>query len=102
VELNGGFFTKLMGVIEGFGRVHGAAFPSLHVSGSFVAVLGAWRYRRWLFWVFLPFFICMMVSTVYGRYHYIADVLAGLVTGALGYWLGEKLMRIRTRYAAEG
>jgi membrane-associated phospholipid phosphatase len=102
VELHGGFFTSLMGVIERFGRVHGAAFPSLHVCGSFVAVLGAWRYRRWLFWVYLPFFVCMMVATVYGRYHYIADVLAGLVTGAIGYWLGEKLMRVRSRYAVEG
>ncbi len=93
VELTGGFFTSLIGVIERFGRVHGAAFPSAHVSGSFVALLGAWRYRRWLFWTFLPFFLCMLVATVYGRYHYIADVLAGLVVGAIGFRLGHRLMR---------
>jgi len=92
VELKGGFFTSLIGFIESFGRVHGAAFPSAHVSGSCVAVLGAWRYRRRLFWVFLPFFLCMMVSTVYGRYHYIADVLGGLVVGAIGFALGHRLM----------
>lgn len=91
-ELTGGFFTSLIGVIERFGRVHGAAFPSAHVSGSFVALLGAWRYRRWLFWVFLPFFLCMLVSTVYGRYHYIADILGGLVVGAIGFYLGHRLM----------
>jgi len=95
VELRGGFFTALVGVIERFGRVHGGAFPSEHVAGSFVVLLGAWRYRRWLFWIFLPFFACMLVATVYGRYHYIADVLAGLLTGAMGWWMGAKLMRLR-------
>lgn len=99
VEMNGGFFTALIGVVERFGRVRGAAFPSAHVCGAFVALLGAWRYRRWLFWVFLPFFVCMLVSTAYGRYHYVADVLGGLVTGAIGFWIGEKLMRLRGAWA---
>jgi membrane-associated phospholipid phosphatase len=93
--LSGGAATAVIGFVERFGRVHGAAFPSAHVSGSFVALLGAWRYRRWLFWIFLPFFLCMLVSTVYGRYHYIADGLAGLAVGAVGFWLGSRLMRLR-------
>jgi membrane-associated phospholipid phosphatase len=92
--LRGGYCTALIGLIERFGRVHGAAFPSAHVAGSMVAVLAAWRYRRWLFWVCLPFFLCMCVATVYGRYHYLADVLAGLAVGAAGFALGTKLMRI--------
>ena len=102
VELTGGFFTSLIGLIERFGRVHGAAFPSAHVSGSVVALLGAWRYRRWLFWVFLPFFMCMLVSTVYGRYHYIADVLGGLIVGAIGFALGHRLMRLPGAVPAVG
>ena len=93
--LGGGYCTALVGLIERFGRVHGAAFPSAHVAGSMVAVLAAWRYRRWLFWICLPFFLCMCVATVYGRYHYVADVLAGLAVGAGGFALGSKLMRNR-------
>jgi membrane-associated phospholipid phosphatase len=93
--LNGGYCTALIGLIERFGRVHGAAFPSAHVAGSMVAILAAWRYRRWLFWVCLPFFLCMCVATVYGRYHYVADVLAGLAVGAAGFALGSKLLRNR-------
>jgi membrane-associated phospholipid phosphatase len=54
-----------------------------------------WRYRRWLFWVCLPFFISMCVSTVYGRYHYIADVLSGIAVGALGFAAGSWLMERR-------
>jgi len=93
--LDGAYCTALIGLIERFGRVHGAAFPSAHVAGSMVAALAAWRYRRWLFWVCLPFFLCMCVATVYGRYHYLADVLAGLAVGAAGFALGSRLMRNR-------
>jgi membrane-associated phospholipid phosphatase len=93
--LTGGYFTAAIEFIERFGRVHGGAFPSAHVAGSAVAMLASWRYRRWLFCVCLPFFISMCVSTVYGRYHYIADVLAGIAVGALGFAAGSWLMERR-------
>ena len=93
--LPGGYCTALIDLIERFGRVHGAAFPSAHVAGSMVAILASWRYRRWLFWICLPFFISMCVATVYGRYHYVADVLAGLAVGTMGIVAGEWLMRQR-------
>jgi membrane-associated phospholipid phosphatase len=92
--LHGGPFTWLSDLIEHFGRVHGGAFPSEHVAGSFVALLGAWLYRRWMFWSFLPFFVCMCVSTVYVRNHYVADVIGGLIAGAAGFWIGHRLMRL--------
>lgn len=88
--LAGGPVTALMSVIQRFGRVHGAAFPSLHVAGAFVALLGAWRFARRLFWVFLPLFAAMCVSTVYGRYHYVADIFGGLIVGAAGFWIAQR------------
>lgn len=91
VTLSGGYCTALIGMIEHFGRVHGAAFPSAHVAGSMVAILASWRYRRWLFWLCLPFFASMCLATVYGRYHYAADVFAGLVVGTFGFKLGTRL-----------
>jgi len=93
-ELVGGPFTALINLIEKYGRVHGAAFPSQHVAGAMAALLGAWRHRRWLFWMFLPFVACMCVSTVYVRNHYVADVLGGLVTGTLGYVIGRRVIMI--------
>jgi membrane-associated phospholipid phosphatase len=91
-ELRGGPFTALINFIEHYGRVRGAAFPSEHVAGSFAALWGAWRHRRWLFWLFLPLVLSMCASTVYGRYHYIADILGGMITGTLGYCIGGWLM----------
>jgi membrane-associated phospholipid phosphatase len=99
--LAGGAATGLINFIEGWGRVRGGAFPSAHVSGSFVALIGAWRYRRYLFWMFLPFFIGVCVSTIYGRYHYIADVFAGIAVGAVGFILAEKLMSVPGANPAE-
>ncbi|MFZ0313452.1 MAG: phosphatase PAP2 family protein [Candidatus Korobacteraceae bacterium] len=93
--LAGGPATGLINFIEHWGRVRGGAFPSGHVTGSFVALLGAWRYRRYLFWVFLPLFVAMCVSTIYGRYHYIADVFAGIFVGAVGFILSQRLMAVR-------
>lgn len=88
--LEGGPVTALMDFIQRFGRVHGAAFPSLHVAGAFVALLGARQFARRLFWIFLPLFATMCVSTVYGRYHYVADIFGGLIVGAAGFWIAER------------
>jgi membrane-associated phospholipid phosphatase len=93
--LKGGAFTATIELIEHFGRVHGAAFPSAHVAGSMVAILAARRYKPWLFWLCLPFFAALCVATVYGRYHYIADVLAGLAVGAIGWAAGQYLTHRR-------
>lgn len=92
-ELHGGPFTATINFIEHFGRVRGAAFPSAHVAGSFAALWGAWRHRRWLFWVMLPLVICMCASTVWGRYHYVVDIFGGIATGTLGYLIGRWLMK---------
>jgi membrane-associated phospholipid phosphatase len=92
--LVGGPATSLINFIESWGRVRGGAFPSGHVLGSFVVLLGAWCCRRQLFWVFLPCFIAMCVSTIYGGYHYIADILAGILVGAVAFILAKKLMAV--------
>jgi len=91
-DLHGGPFTATINFIEHYGRVRGAAFPSAHVTGAVAAVWGCWRYRRWLFWIMLPLVAAMCVSTIWGRYHYIADVFGGMVTGTLGYFIGSWLM----------
>ncbi len=100
-NLTGGAFTALINLIERCGRVHGAAFPSQHVAGAVAALWGAWRHRRWLFWTFLPFVVCMCVSTVYVRNHYVADVFGGMVTGTLGYVIGNWIMKMRGAVANE-
>ena len=45
-----------------------------------------------MFWVSFPVFLMMCISTIWGRYHYVADVLAGMITGTLGYLVGSRIM----------
>jgi len=100
--LQGGSITATINFIEHFGRVRGAAFPSEHVAGSVAVLWGAWRHRRWLFWAMVPIVACMCVSTVWGRYHYVADVFGGMVTGTMGYVVGNWLMKTRGAVAVSG
>jgi membrane-associated phospholipid phosphatase len=91
--LEGGPITATINFIEHYGRVRGAAFPSEHVAGSIAVLWGTWRFRRWLFWVMAPCVLLMCVSTIWGRYHYVADIFAGIITGSLGYWVGDWVMQ---------
>jgi membrane-associated phospholipid phosphatase len=100
--LQGGPFTAMMGFIEHYGRVRGAAFPSAHVTGATAALWGAWKYRRWVFWTMLPLYLGMCASTVWGRYHYLVDVLAGIATGTLGYLMGSWMMKRRGAITTAG
>jgi membrane-associated phospholipid phosphatase len=91
--LAGGPVTATVYFIEHFGRVRGAAFPSEHVAGAVAALWGAWKYRRWFFWVLLPVVSLMCFSTLWGRYHYAADIFGGIITGTLGYFIGDQMMK---------
>jgi membrane-associated phospholipid phosphatase len=96
VELAGGPFTAFINLIEKHGRVHGGAFPSAHVAGSVVALISAWRFaRRAAYWL-TPLVLSVCVATVYGRYHYVMDVLAGILTAVIGCRMGQKLCSMNT------
>lgn len=85
VELRGGLFTTLIDWVERYGRVHGGAFPSAHVAGSVVALLTTWRFAPTVGAWLTPLIALLMAATVYGRYHYAVDVLAGVAVAGLGY-----------------
>ncbi len=98
--LQGGPITATINFIEHYGRVRGAAFPSEHVAGSIAVLWGAWKFRRRLFWVMAPCVFLMCVSTIWGRYHYVGDIFAGMITGTLGYLIGSWVMRRKGAIAA--
>jgi membrane-associated phospholipid phosphatase len=74
-----------------FARIKRDVFPSMHVAISFVVWLYAYRNSRRLFWILSPFILSLWVSTVYLRYHYLVDVLAGLILAPLSYGLANFL-----------
>lgn len=90
-EMPGWMFTHIVEFVEKHGRIHGGAFPSAHVAGSFVATLAAYRYSRKLGHVVLLLTVGVCVAAVYGRYHYVVDIWGGIAAAALGFWLTRKL-----------
>lgn len=66
-------------------------FPSLHTGITVIVTAYAWKYKRWLFWCFLPVTIGIIMATVYLRYHYVIDVFAGLALAAFCVWAGPKV-----------
>jgi len=96
VELAGGPFTAFINLIEKHGRVHGGAFPSAHVAGSMVALISAWRFARRAGYWLTPLVLSVCVATVYGRYHYVSDVFAGILVAVIGCWLGGKITSMKT------
>ncbi|MCG3194266.1 MAG: phosphatase PAP2 family protein [Thermoanaerobaculia bacterium] len=74
-------------------------FPSGHTAVTIVVLIEAWVLSRRTFWTFLFPCFGLILATVYGRYHYATDVLAGgllaLAVPALGTrlhdWLQSRL-----------
>lgn len=54
------------------------AFPSGHTAIVLIILYCAYRFERRLFYIFLPVIMALIFSTVYCRYHYVIDVLAGI------------------------
>ncbi len=72
-------------------------FPSGHTMVVTAVLVEAVRRSRRTFLFFLPFAAGLIVSTVWCRYHYVVDVLAGLALTPLVLWLGDAWLR---RYRA--
>jgi len=64
------------------------AFPSLHAAILGVTVILAFRENRTLFMWFMGCGLGILVSLVYLRYHYVVDVIAGLIWAAASWYLG--------------
>ena len=67
------------------------AFPSGHTAIVLLVLFYAHRFVRGLFWIFLPMVVGLIFSTVYLRYHYVVDVLAGVLLAGLCLGLDRAL-----------
>jgi membrane-associated phospholipid phosphatase len=66
-------------------------FPSGHTMIAVVVLIVAWQRARDTFWWLLPVAICLVISTVYCRFHYVVDTLAGALLAAVTVPLGDRL-----------
>lgn len=76
------FLREGLDVLE---SAHYDCFPSGHMEMTLLAWWYSRRISGPLFWFFSVYTLLIVVSTVYLRYHYTVDLIAGLITAAAVY-----------------
>jgi membrane-associated phospholipid phosphatase len=92
IPLQGGGITgSLIHILNAIEGTKMYCFPSGHTQMVLISLWFAFRYRRPLFWIYLPICLALIFSTVYLRYHYVIDVAAGFAFAGVTLLLGPRL-----------
>jgi membrane-associated phospholipid phosphatase len=89
--LTNGFFYELTHSVARQGGVIGGAFPSSHAAVSFLNLLLAYRWARVSFFATLVPTAGLLFATVYCRYHFALDTIAGMLVAACFFMLSIRL-----------
>jgi membrane-associated phospholipid phosphatase len=76
----------LQSTLDRLESAHYDCFPSGHTELTVLACWGSRMVSRKLFYIFLGYTPCIIFATVYLRYHYTIDVLAGAILAFLLIW----------------
>jgi membrane-associated phospholipid phosphatase len=99
-ELPGVFLTEYFRAFLNFGEsipsgvtnpqdyVQRDAMPSLHIITAFLIMYLSKKFGSKSFYFYLPYFLLMIIATVYLRYHYVVDIAGGLVVSVFTIWIG--------------
>lgn len=90
INLQGLTITKINQQIDTL-RFTRDIFPSLHIAMSTIFLIFAYRHSRKLFILYLPFMTSLWISTLYLRYHYVIDIIAGFCLAILVIYLAPKI-----------
>ncbi|MBI9066295.1 MAG: phosphatase PAP2 family protein [Salinivirgaceae bacterium] len=94
VHLDGGIITDKISHIINYEiseYTRRDCFPSLHNGVTMLTLLFSFKYLRWFFYIVLPFAISLFIATLYLRYHYFIDMLAGYVLALSMFLFAPKL-----------
>jgi len=83
------FYDAAHAFMNDYRSINRDCFPSLHTAISALTLAWAWRARalhplgRTVAWVYLPLTLALWFSTVYLRYHWVIDLIAGWALAAI-------------------
>lgn len=89
-------FRRFNWFLLGGYSIHTSVFPSAHVSSAYAAAFGMVRAlpeKPWVGRFLLVLATLIATATVYGRYHYVVDAIAGFAVGVLALGLGLAMER---------
>jgi len=87
LPIDGPVVTPFVHSIVESGGLYGGAMPSSHCGVALVLVWYLVKEFRRLTFPLLTLLILLCVSTIYGRFHYLSDVVAGLILGGIVLWI---------------
>ena len=93
-------FEWVRGTLDRAEGITRDCFPSGHTALTLLVLYYARRFSRPLFWVILPVAAAIIAGTVYLRYHYVIDVIAGAMlallvitlAGSVHKWMGGAIL----------
>lgn len=85
--ITGPIFRPLVDMIINNAAFHGGAMPSSHIAEALVVMFFAIRNYGRKAWFLILIVSGLALGTVWGRFHYIADVIVGIAIGCLATWL---------------
>ncbi|MFH1699845.1 MAG: phosphatase PAP2 family protein [Candidatus Zixiibacteriota bacterium] len=90
-------FRPMVDFVIKNGAFHGGAMPSSHCAVALIVMLFAIKNYSRKAWLLIPVIMGLSVGTVYGRFHYISDVVVGLLIGIICYGLVSIYYPIKTK-----
>ncbi|MFQ6008962.1 MAG: phosphatase PAP2 family protein [Candidatus Zixiibacteriota bacterium] len=74
-------FRNLVEFVIDNAAVHGGCMPSSHFGVALVIQMYCFRYYKLSAWLLLPLNLGLAIGTVWGRFHYVSDVIVGGLLG---------------------
>ncbi len=100
-ELTGFIFVPLMRTIMNTASIHGGCMPSSHVAVALVILFVLWRQSRRTGWLLLPVVVPLCLATVYGRFHYVSDVIGGVLVAVVALIIAVRYPISRKLFVGE-
>jgi hypothetical protein len=99
---HGPWFDMVLNAVQS-GGAQKDIFPSLHTGGPLFLSIFSFRHRDKLpfkyTWPFVAFFSAnIVIATMFLRWHYLIDVIAGAVLAAAGAWLAARAAHWEVAY----
>lgn len=88
--LEGWLFYPLVMSIQNAGSIHGGCMPSSHTAVAWIVTYYVFKAQRTAGHVFVALSALLTVGCVWGRFHYVTDVVVGITLFAICIYLTER------------
>lgn len=101
IEMRKGIFSTIIHWIQLFGEAPTGAFPSSHVGMMFVFLFIAFKDYRKAIPITIIFTLLIIPATVYIKAHYVVDIIAGIISAPILYFISNQMFKFYNKVLEE-